>query len=45
MYERYKALAEEKKNVIFGGRLGGYMYADMDDTIAAALERCRRILK
>lgn len=45
MYERYKALAEEKKNVIFGGRLGGYMYADMDDTIAAALELCRRILK
>ncbi|MBP3536460.1 MAG: UDP-galactopyranose mutase [Muribaculaceae bacterium] len=45
MYERYRTLAEEKKNVIFGGRLGGYVYADMDDTIAAALDLCRKKLK
>ena len=38
LYEQYKALAAEQQNVIFGGRLGGYKYYDMDKTIAAALE-------
>ena len=37
LYEKYKALAEQKKNVIFGGRLGQYKYYDMDDTIESAL--------
>ena len=31
-------LAEERKDVIFGGRLGEYKYYDMDKVIAAALE-------
>lgn len=26
--------------MIFGGRLGGYKYYDMDKVIAAALEMC-----
>ena len=26
--------------VVFGGRLGGYKYYDMDKVIAAALELC-----
>ena len=34
--EQYKALAETQPNVLFGGRLGQYVYADMDDTIEAA---------
>ncbi len=42
LYQKYKALAEKEDNVIFGGRLGEYKYYDMDQVIAAALERCRK---
>lgn len=38
LYEKYKKLAQTKKNVFFGGRLGEYKYYDMDQVIAAALE-------
>jgi UDP-galactopyranose mutase len=38
LYQQYKALAEEEKNVIFGGRLGEYKYYDMDAVIASALQ-------
>lgn len=38
LYADYAALAAREKNVHFGGRLGAYKYADMDDTVAAALE-------
>lgn len=38
LYEQYKKLAEEHKDVIFGGRLGLYSYLDMDKVIALALE-------
>lgn len=44
LYEQYKALAEQEKRVIFGGRLGGYKYYDMDKVIAAALEMCEKEL-
>lgn len=44
LYARYKALAGERKNILFGGRLAQYTYADMDDTIAAALEMARKEL-
>lgn len=37
LYLRYRALAEQEKNVIFGGRLGEYKYYDMDAVIASAL--------
>lgn len=37
LYEKYRELAEQEGNVIFGGRLGQYKYYDMDDTIEAAL--------
>lgn len=36
LFQRYQKLAEEKKHVIFGGRLGQYRYYDMDKVIAAA---------
>jgi UDP-galactopyranose mutase len=36
--DKYRALAAEQKDVIFGGRLGQYKYYDMDKVIAAALE-------
>ena len=44
LYARYRKLADDEKNVIFGGRLGEYRYYDMDQIIAAALETSRRHL-
>ena len=38
VYEKYRALAAEKKNVLFGGRLGLYKYFDMDKVIRASLD-------
>lgn len=38
LYEQYSQLARQEKNVIFGGRLAGYRYYDMDKTIACALD-------
>lgn len=38
LYEKYRELADKESNVIFGGRLGQYIYYDMDKVIAAALE-------
>lgn len=32
-----------KKKVIFGGRLGEYKYYDMDQVIAAVLEKCENV--
>ncbi|WP_297945741.1 UDP-galactopyranose mutase [uncultured Fibrobacter sp.] len=37
LYEKYKALAGQKTNVIFGGRLAEYKYYDMDDVIEQAM--------
>lgn len=44
LFEEYKKLAEEDKNVIFGGRLGNYKYYDMDKVIRASLELAKEIL-
>lgn len=38
LYEQYSKLAEEKNDVVFGGRLGTYKYYNMDQIIFAALE-------
>ena len=38
LYEKYKALAEREEKVILGGRLGSYLYYDMDKAVKAALE-------
>lgn len=38
LYAQYEALAKQENKVIFGGRLGGYKYYDMDKVIKAALE-------
>ena len=38
LYLKYRALADETPQVIFGGRLGEYKYYDMDTVIARALE-------
>ena len=45
LYAEYKKLAEQETNVIFGGRLGEYKYYDMDQVIAAALEKSEAVLK
>ncbi|MBQ3690731.1 MAG: UDP-galactopyranose mutase [Bacteroidales bacterium] len=37
LYQKYKALADKEKNVIFGGRLAEYKYYDMDDVIEKAI--------
>lgn len=39
LFQKYKKLAEQEENVIFGGRLGDYKYYDMDKVIAAALNK------
>nr|MBR4280497.1 UDP-galactopyranose mutase [Clostridia bacterium] len=38
LYAAYAELAKTRPDVIFGGRLGGYKYFDMDQTIRAALD-------
>ncbi|HMX62463.1 MAG TPA: UDP-galactopyranose mutase [Candidatus Sumerlaeota bacterium] len=41
---KYQALAEQEKNVIFGGRLAEYKYYDMHQVIGSALQKARRAL-
>lgn len=41
LYTKYKRLADAEEKVIFGGRLGEYKYYDMDQVIAASLEKCK----
>ena len=38
LYQQYKELADKEHKVIFGGRLGGYKYYDMDKVIEVALD-------
>lgn len=42
LYLKYRKLAEQETNVIFGGRLGEYKYYDMDAVIASALEMVKK---
>ena len=44
LYMRYKELANQEECVIFGGRLGEYKYYDMDQVIAAVLNKCEKEL-
>ncbi len=41
--EKYKELAKNEENVIFGGRLAEYKYYDMDDVIKSAFEMYKNI--
>ncbi len=43
LYNRYKILADNENNVIFGGRLGEYKYYDMDMVISIALKKAKSI--
>ena len=42
LYQEYKNLADREEKVIFGGRLGEYRYYDMDQVIAAALQKMQK---
>ncbi|GAA5416942.1 UDP-galactopyranose mutase [Paraliobacillus ryukyuensis] len=44
IYQKYKQLAEQEVNVIFGGRLATYKYYDMHQVIGAALATVTREL-
>lgn len=44
-YLKYKELADQENNIIFGGRLAEYKYYDMHQVIAVALEAVRKELK
>ena len=44
LYAQYKELAAKEPKVVFGGRLGEYKYYDMDQVIAAALEKSNTII-
>ena len=43
LYNRYRALADREEDVLFGGRLGEYKYYDMDQVIAAALDKVKEL--
>ena len=43
LFVKYKALADEEKNVIFGGRLAEYKYYDMDKVVESALHKVDEI--
>lgn len=45
LYEKYRALAKQTPNVIFGGRLGQYKYYDMDKVIISALDAVKAEFK
>ncbi len=44
LYNKYKLLLAERKDVVMGGRLGEYKYYDMDRVIERALELAKREL-
>ena len=44
LYRRYAEMAEKEERVIMGGRLGSYRYYDMDQVIAAALEKTKTLI-
>ncbi|RKM60562.1 UDP-galactopyranose mutase [Butyrivibrio sp. CB08] len=41
LYEKYKELAAEYPDILFGGRLGQYKYYNMDQIVRAALDMSR----
>ena len=38
LYKKYQKLAASEKDIVFGGRLGGYKYYNMDETILASIQ-------
>ena len=44
LYKKYRDLAKQESNVIFGGRLAEYKYYDMHQVIASALATIRKLV-
>ena len=44
LYQAYRELAAREEKTSFGGRLGEYKYYDMDQVIAAALEKAKELI-
>ncbi len=44
LYQKYKELARQKHNVVFGGRLAEYKYYDMDKVIRSAMNLAKEII-
>ena len=42
-YMKYKKLAKQEDNIIFGGRLAEYKYYDMHQVIASALSKTKTL--
>lgn len=42
LYNEYSKLAQQRSDVIFGGRLGQYRYLDMDKTVRSALDAVKK---
>lgn len=45
LYNQYHTLAEQERNIIFGGRLADYRYYDMDKVIEKALDYFNQLHK
>lgn len=45
LYQKYRALADAEKKVIFGGRLAEYRYYDMDDVIEKVMMDAEKELR
>lgn len=45
IYRKYKQLADNTPNVIFGGRLAEYKYYDMHQVIGSALNKVKKIIE
>jgi UDP-galactopyranose mutase len=43
-YQKYKELADQEKNIIFGGRLAEYKYYDMHQVIESALNKINNLI-
>ena len=43
-YQKYKELANQEKDIIFGGRLAEYKYYDMHQVIESALNKVKEII-
>ncbi len=44
IYEKYKELADQENNIIFGGRLGEYRYYDMAPVMREAIKKFNNLL-
>lgn len=45
LYNKYRKLADEESNVLFGGTLGKYQYNDMNETILNAMKDSEKFIK